>query len=338
MPWLAACKWLASSSGWETHSAVTPVICGMICGWSSDFWQDFSYSLTIFDIWFTYILTIWLWLAMIELSTVENIHGHTLLISEIFNFTLMTAPRPSKPPRLPVFVKLPSDLPSGLLHSEYCQVQSVQMKEHHGMVCTSQWIWHHCDNCDMTCSAKSLQWPVFFQVNGAWPTWCPLQRLGFMGCLHQTQRGQSTENQGIGFLIQFTCIVLKSYFIGLLSLHGCIIWCQLNQRFPEFVNVVRPSDLEARQSEPLRHCRRRRFWLEGCSHPICLVAQLCLGHLGKGKANAIWEALAALKTSLPLNKKQLCSSHTGNRRWLYCPIWIRTKILSDSMIGFLMAP
>lgn len=76
----------------------------------------------------------------------------------------------------------------------------------------------------------------------------------------------------IGLLIQFTCIVLKSYFIGLLSLHGCIIWCQLNQCFPEFVNVGRPSDLEARQSEPLRHCRRRRFWLEGCSHPICLVA------------------------------------------------------------------
>lgn len=212
MPWLAACKWLASSSGWETHSAVTPVICGMICGWSSDFWQDFSYILTIFDILFTYILTIWLWLAMIELSTVENIHGHTRLISEIFNFTLMTAPRPSKPPRLPVFiVKLRSDLPSGLLqkdwqvdtdriwylHSEYCQVQSVQMKEHHGMVCTSQWICIIVTIVTWLSSAKSLQWPIFFQVNGAWPTWCPLQRLGFMGCLHQTQRGQSTENQGI---------------------------------------------------------------------------------------------------------------------------------------------
>ena len=288
MPWLAACKWLASSSGWETHSAVTPVICGMICGWSSDFWQDFSYILTIFDILFTYILTIWLWLAMIELSTVENIHGHTRLISEIFNFTLMTAPRPSKPPRLPVFiVKLRSDLPSGLLqkdwqvdtdmiwylHSEYCQVQSVQMKEHHGMVCTSQWICIIVTIVTWLSSAKSLQWPIFSR-------WTALDRRGahFKGLVSWDvcikHRGDNLQRiRGyIGLLIQFTCIVLKSYFIGLLSLHGCIIWCQLNQCFPEFVNVGRPSDLEARQSEPLRHCRRRRFWLEGCSHPICLVA------------------------------------------------------------------
>ena len=69
--------------------------------------------------------------------------------------------------------------------------------------------------------------------------------------------------------IHFTCIVLKSYGIGL---HGCILRCQLIQWFPEFINVVCRSDLEARQSEPLLRCRRRRFWLEGCSHPVCSVA------------------------------------------------------------------
>lgn len=252
----------------------------------------------------------------------------------------MTAPRPSKPPRLPVFVVshliyLPVCCKriDKLRHSEYCQVESVQMKEHHGMVCTSQWIciivtivtWH---------AALSRFSGLFFPGERRLTDVVPTSKAGNLVswdvCIKHRGHNLQRIRGYIGLLIQFPCIVLKSYFIGLLSLHGCNTWCQLNQCFPEFINVVRPSDLEARQSEPLRHCRRRRFWLEGCSHPICLVAQLCLGHLGKGKANAIWEALAALKTSLPLNKKQLCSSHTGNRRWLYCPNWIRTKILSDS--------
>ena len=302
MPWLVACKWLASSSGWETT-----VLSGHL---GHDLWmefryvQDVCYIPTIFDTcWFTYI---WLWLAMIELSTIEDINGHTRLISEIFNFTRLLpstqhhrAPRPSKPPRLPVFVfKLPSVLLDVTWFTSSSHTQNTARYKASRWRNTMVWFEIPVDLHHLWLMKSSVTWTAkSLQVHGTWLTWCPPPRLETWWDVCIKQGGHNLQSE---------CI------------RGSLIWIHMDT-------------LYLYSSEVIWYWIIIVAWLHYTMPIDSMFSRIYQCGMSKRPWSQAKRAFTTLQTAALLVGGMLSSHLFGS---LAMPGHLGTKILSDSMTGF----